>query len=198
MAITRREALTAAAACGAATTATAAPIPPTIKPLSDPLFSHTPKEVRAVLEDTFPLHLCIRLAERWNERRETVSYRATVFNPASRGAHTQLVNGELVSQPILYHIELTPKGTVVEETPRPILDLSKVPKVVMDSYRKWNPHEVRGMTVSWITQVPRGGERTYSVGILMSAIKAYGATFKLDGTILSADPPVVPPTPNRK
>jgi hypothetical protein len=191
MALSRREALTAAVACGLATTeATAAPVPPTIKPPSDPLYSRLPKEARAVVEDTFPLHLCIRLVER-RVRDETVAYRVTVFNPASRGAQTRMVDGESVSEPILYHLELTPRGTVIEETPRPILDLARLPKPVVESYRKWNPREVRGMYVQWITQVPRGGTRTYRAHILMSAIKAYDATFQPDGTVVSANPPEV-------
>lgn len=192
MAITRREALTAAVACGVtATDATAAPVPPMIRPLSDPLYSRLNKEARAVVEDTFPLHLCIRLVER-RVRDETVAYRVTVFNPASRGARTKMVDGESVSEPILYHLELTPKGTIIEETPRPILDLAKLPKPVLESYRKWNPREVRNMMVTWITEVPRGGTRTYRAHILVSAIKAYNATFKPDGSVITADPITMP------
>ena len=35
-------------------------------------------------------------------------------------------------------------------------------------------------------------ERVYRVKIILSAVKAYSASFEEDGTVLAADPPIVP------
>jgi hypothetical protein len=193
MPITRREALAAAAGCGLATPAEArADEKPPAAPggRSDPVFGNLPNAVRAVVEDTFPGHRCIRLAER-QEKGATV-YRVTVFNPADTTVHTQSVGGELVSQPRLYHVELTADGKVIEETYRPVLDLGRLPKPVLAAYQKWNPKGVTGMVVAWSTEVPRGKERIYRAGVIVNQIKAYRVSFKEDGSVIAADPAVVP------
>src|SRR5262249_46776332 len=119
-------------------------------------------------------------------------YRATVFNPASGGAETRQVGAENITQPILYHLELSESGKVLEETPRPVLDLKRLPKAVVAGYEKWNPKGGTGQEHRWTTEVPRGEARIYRVRIIESAIKAYSASFKEDGSVLTADPAVVP------
>jgi hypothetical protein len=194
MSITRRDALAAAAGCGLTTTgaARADDRPPAAKerPRRDPVYMYLPDAVRAVFEDTFPGYRCVRLATR-REKGATV-YRATIFDPASAGAHTQRVGEETVTQPILYHMELTADGKVIEESPRPVLDPGRLPKAVLAAYEKWNPTGVRGQELWWMTDVPRGGARVYRVRIIVNAIKAYSASFREDGSVLAADPAVVP------
>src|SRR5262249_7733647 len=99
---------------------------------------------------------------------------------------------EIVSQPILYHLQVSEEGKVVEETPHPVLDLEKLPKAVVASFEKWNPKGVKGMAVLWWTEIARGKDRVYHASILVNQIKAYGASFKEDGTVLAAEPAVVP------
>src|SRR5262245_41308209 len=114
MSITRREALAAAVGCGlTATTAAGADEKPpgaTGRTRRDPVYMHLPDAIRAVFEDTFPNHRCIRLARR--QEKGAAVYRATVFDPASAGAQTQRVGEETVTQPILYHLELSAEGKV--------------------------------------------------------------------------------------
>jgi hypothetical protein len=193
MSITRREALTAAVGCGLTTTAAAGaddkPLAAKERPRPDPVYSNVPAAIRKVFEDTFPNYRCIRMAIR-GEKDATV-YRATVFNPASGGAHTQHVGGEIVTTPILYHLELDAAGKVLEETPR-FVDTGRLPKAVTAAYEKWNPKGVKGQELWWQTEVPRGKDRVYRVRIIVNAIKAYSASFKEDGSVLTADPAEVP------
>jgi hypothetical protein len=194
MPITRRVALAAAVGCALATTGAAGaddgPAAGKDRPRRDPVYAQLPDAIRAVFEDTFPNHRCIRLATR-GEKGATV-YRATVFDPASAGASHQRVGGERVTTPILYHLELDAGGEVVEETLRPVLDLGRLPKAVATAYAKWNPKGVKGRELFWQTEVPRGKGRVYRVRIIVSAITAYSASFAADGSVLTADPAVVP------
>ena len=99
---------------------------------------------------------------------------------------------ESVATPPLYHLEVDAAGKVVEETHRPI-DPKQLPKAVQTAYEKWNPKGVVGQSGHfWMTEVPRGKARVYHVNILLSAVKAYGATFREDGTVVQSDPAVVP------
>jgi hypothetical protein len=193
MSITRREALAAAVGCGLMTTVTAgaddkpaAPEPPK----RDPIYSNVPDAIRKVFDDTFPNHRCIRMVTR-GEKDATV-YRATVFNPADLSVITQLVDGGHIMTPPLYHLELDATGKVLEETRRPVLDLGQLPKAVVAAHEKWNAKGVKGMALMWSTQVPRGKDRVYGVFIIVNSVTGYSASFKADGTVLKADPAVVP------
>ena len=98
---------------------------------------------------------------------------------------------EFVSEPIFYEMEVAADGKVVEETYHPVAP-DGLPKPVQTAYGKWNPNGVKGMFVQWNTAVPRGKERVYSVTILIDQLTVYFATFKEDGTVVAADPAVVP------
>jgi hypothetical protein len=192
MPITRRDTLAAAIGLTAATVSRAedkAPVAKTV-PRMEPLYSHLPEAVRKVFEDTFPNHICIRMVTRG--KRDAAVYRGTVFDLRSAASHHQLVDGEHVATPILYQLELDANGRVVEETLRPILDLARLPKAVVAAYEKWNPKGVKGQEFYWRTEVPRESARVYRVRIVLNAIKAYSASFAEDGTVLIADPGVVP------
>lgn len=193
MSMTRRGALAAAVGCGL-TTAALGDEKPAAKeaPKRDPVLSSlTPAAVRKVFEDTFPGLRCIRLARRGKDN--DVVYRGTFFDPAEWSSTTvRFVNGESVVTPPLYEQELDAAAKVIEETHRPI-DPKQLPKAVQAAYEKWNPKGVEGLSGHfWLTEVPRGKDRIYRVTILLSAIKAYRASFKEDGTIVEADPAVVP------
>jgi hypothetical protein len=192
MSITRREALAAVVGCGLTTAAVGTDDQPpgaAEQPRPDPVLNHVPREVRAVCEETFPGHRCLRVAER--EEKGAKVFRVTVFDPASMGAETRLVNGEHVTQLPLYHLELTADGKVLEETVHWI-DPRRWPKPVQASYQKWNPNGVKGQELHSLTEVPRGEARVYRVRILVNQVKAYSASFKEDGSVLAADPTVVP------
>jgi hypothetical protein len=193
MPITRRDALAAAVVCGLTPSAVRAEDKPIVTiecPRRDPVYTNLPDAVRKVFEDTFPNHRCIRLATRG--RGDAAVYRATVFNPASSGSFHQLVGEESVSTPILYHLDLDARGTVREETLRPVLDLRRLPKAVRAAYEKWNPKGVEGAELHWMTEVPRGKTRVFRVRIIVNAIKAYAASFEEYGSVLAAEPAVVP------
>ncbi|HKA07770.1 MAG TPA: hypothetical protein VKD71_10975 [Gemmataceae bacterium] len=191
MSITRRDALAAALGLTAATaTADDKPIADKVPPRHEPLYSHLPDAVRKVFEDTFPHHFCIRMVTRGKRQAEV--YRGTVFDPRSAGGFHQHVDGEHVASPILYQLEVDADGKIVEETLRPVLDLARLPKAVVAAYEKWNPKGVKGQEFHWRTEVPREKARVYRVRIVVNAIKTYSASFAEDGTILEANPAVVP------
>src|SRR5207245_8734458 len=105
-------------------------------PPRDPVYMHLPDAVRAVFEDTFPNHRCIRLVTR-GEKDATV-YRATVFNPAAMSSTSRLVDGENVTTPSLDHLELDAGGKVLEETLH-FVDTRRLPKAVTAAYETWHP-----------------------------------------------------------
>jgi hypothetical protein len=193
MSITRRAALAAALGCGLTTTPTGADEKPAAKgpPPRDPVLSlNLPPAIRKAFEDTFPNHRCIRLGTRG--RDEAAVYRGTFFDPANWSSATGgLVDGESVVTPPLYHLELDAAAKVLEETHRPI-DPKQLPKAVQAAYEKWNPKGVTGQEHFWLTEVARGKARVYQVAIILSAVKAYRASFREDGTVVKADPAVVP------
>ena len=192
MTITRRDALTAVVGCGLATQAAGADEKPAPKaPPRDPLVANVPAAARKVFEDTFPGHRCIRMARRGEG--EKAVYRGTFFNPADTSSTSVRQVGEAsVRPPPLYHLEVDVAGKVVEETHRPI-DPKHLPKAVQTAYEKWNPNGVEGRSGHfWVTEVPKGKVRIYHVNILLSAVKAYRATFQEDGTVVAADPAVIP------
>jgi hypothetical protein len=119
-------------------------------------------------------------------------YRATVFDPAAMSSFSQRVGGEHVTTPELYHLELDAGGKVLEETLRPVHDPGQLPKAVVAAYEKWNPKGVKGQELWWLTEVPRGEARVYRVRIIVNASKAYSASFTEDGSVLAADPAIVP------
>ena len=187
MSISRRDALVAVVGCGlTATSAAGSDEKPAAKeaPKPDPVYSHLPNDIRKVYEDTFPNHRCVRLTIR-GEKDKAV-YRATVFDLASMSASVQQVGGELICTPQLFRLELDARGQVLEETRRPI-EKERVPKAVAAAYDQWNPKELKRMATLWSTEVARGKDRVYDVTILVNQLKAYRASFKEDGTILSAD-----------
>jgi hypothetical protein len=193
MSLTRREALAAAAVGSGLITATvradekAAPD----SPRRDPALSSVPDAARKVFEDTFPGHRCIRMARRGLD--QAAVYRGTFFNPAEwSSTSVRMVDGESVRTPPLFHLELDASGKVLEESPREI-DPKRLPRAVQDAYQKWNPKGVEGKSGHfWQTQVERGKARVYWVTIHLSAVKGYVATFQEDGTVVKADPAIVP------
>jgi hypothetical protein len=193
MSISRRDALAAAVGCGLTTTAARADEKPAAKgpPQRDPVLSRLTPAARKVFEDTFPNYRCIRLARRGQD--EAAVYRGTFFDHANwAGAEVRLVDGESVATPPLFHMEVDAAGKVLEETPREI-DPKQLPKAVQAAYEKWNPKGVTGRSGHfWLTEVVRGKARVYRVAILLSSVKAYRATFREDGTVVEADPAVIP------
>jgi hypothetical protein len=159
------------------------------QPQYDPVYMQLPEAIRPVFEDTFPGYRCIRLVTR-GEKDATV-YRGTVFDPAAMSSSHQRIGGETVTTPNLYHLELDANGKVLEETLH-FVDRERLPKAVAAAYEKWNPKGVEGREFFWQTGVPRGKDRVYLVRIIENAIKGYSASFKEDGSVLAADPAVVP------
>jgi hypothetical protein len=187
MSVTRREAL-AAAIGGGLTTAAAADEGPAAGPprRHDPVYGHMPIALRKVFEGTFPNHRCIRLGIRGEG--DAAVYRGTVFDPANvSSASVRRVGDETVCTPPLFELEVDATGKVLEETPR-WFDPAHLPKPVAAAYAKWNATGIAGMTVMWHTEVPRGKDRVYRVRIIVNAVKAYSATFREDGSVVSADP----------
>jgi hypothetical protein len=188
MLITRREALAAVAIVGgrATTVAGADEKPPaTDQPKVDPILSRgLPDAVRKAFVDALPGYWCVRLGIR-GEKDATV-YRATVFHPG-HGQTSHVKDGESITTPRLYDIELDGRGKSLEETARPIVP-DRLPQVVLAAYEKWNPKGVKRMATMWTTELPRGKERVYGVYILVNQIKGYAAFFKEDGTVVKADP----------
>ena len=155
----------------------------------DPVYMHLPEEIRRVFEETFPDHRCIRLVIR-GEKEATV-YRATVFHPAAMSSNSQRVGGERIITPPLDHLELDASGKVLEETLH-FVDAVRLPKPVTAAYEKWNPKGVTAREHFWLTEVQRGKDRVYRVRMIENAVKGYTALFKEDGSVLEADPAIVP------
>jgi hypothetical protein len=196
MSINRREALAAAVGCGLTTAAAAGADdkPPAARERPDPVLSNVPVAIRPVFEKTFPNHRCVRMAMRpvKGKDKDKYTYRGTFFDPASTTVRTKGIGEEIVTQPLLYDLEVSEEGKVIEETPRPVLEPARLPKAVVAAYEKWNPKGIKGMAVMWTTEVPRGKDRVYGAYILVNAIKSYSASFKEDGSVIAADPAVVP------
>jgi len=158
-------------------------------PSRDPVYMHLPEEIRKVFEETFPNHRCIRLVIR-GEKEATV-YRATVFHPAAMSSVSIRVGGEQVITPPLDHLELDANGKVLEETLH-FVDPGRLPKAVTAAYEKWNPKGFTAREHWWMTEVPRGKDRVYRVRMIENAVKGYTALFKEDGSVVEADPAIVP------
>jgi hypothetical protein len=191
MSITRRDALTAVVGCTLTATAAGADEKPTAKepPRPDPVYSALPVALRKIAEETFPNHRCIRLVTR--DAKQPTVYRITVFDPASVTTHHQRDDGDRVSSPVLYHLELDATGKVLEETLHP-LNPARMPAAVMAAYEKWNPKGVKGVEHWWLTEVQRGKDRIIQAYIIVNPVKAYRAWFKEDGTVIKANPVVIP------
>jgi hypothetical protein len=158
-------------------------------PPHDPVYMHLPEAIRKVFEETFPGHRCIRLVIR-GEKEATV-YRATVFHPAAMSSSSKRVGEEEVITPPLDYLELDAGGKVLEETLH-FVDPGRLPKPVTAAYEKWNPKGVTAREHWWMTEVQRGKDRVYRVRMIENAIKGYTALFKEDGTVVEADPAIVP------
>ena len=193
MSITRRDALTAAVGCGLVTTAARADEKPVANDAMrrDPVLNSVPDAVRKVFEATFPGHRCIRMVIRGAKAAPV--YRGTFFNPAiwSRTSHS-LADGETIITPPLYQLELDAAGKVLEETLREI-EPTQLPKAVLAAYDKWNPNGVEGRSGHfWLTEVAMEQPRVYRIRIILSSVTAYEATFREDGTVVQADPAIIP------
>ena len=193
MSPTRRDALAAAVGGGLLTTAARARenLAADAPPRRDPVLSFVPPAVGKVFEGAFPGHRCIRMGVRGRDRAAV--YRGTFFDPTNwSGTEEVLVDRESVCTPPLYHLEVDAVGEVLEETRR-LIDPTLLPKAVRDAYGKWNPKGVEGRSGHfWLTEVVRGQARVYRVAIILSAVKAYRATFREDGAVVEADPAVIP------
>jgi hypothetical protein len=192
MAMTRRAALAAAAGFGLTTaTARADEKPPAAgeRPRPDPVLTNVPPAILPVFDKTFPNHRCIRMAMRpvKDKGKDRYTYRGTFFNPTATRVRTKGEGEDIVTQPILYHLEVSEEGKVIEETTRPV-EPAAVPRAVLAAYDKWDPKPVKAMARTWTTAVPRGKDRVYGVYVLVNQIKAYSASFNEDGTVVSADP----------
>jgi hypothetical protein len=166
-----------------------APTAPVAQP--DPVLSDAPEAIRSIFEAAFPSHRyrCVRMARPVNAPEV---FRGKFFDLTLSKVRCGQRGDEFVSEPIFYEMEVAANGKVVEETPRPVLDRDGLPKPVQAAYGKWNPKGVKGMFVHWYTSVPRGQERVYTVRILIDQLTLHDATFKEDGTVVHADPAVVP------
>jgi hypothetical protein len=158
-------------------------------PPRDPVYMHLPEEIRKVFEETFPDHRCIRLVIR-GEKEATV-YRATVFHPAAMSSISKRVGEEQVTTPPLDYLELDAGGKVLEESLH-FVDTGRLPKPVTAAYEKWNPKGVTAREHFWLTEVPRGKDRVYRIRMIENAVKGYTALFKEDGTVVEANPDIVP------
>jgi hypothetical protein len=84
------------------------------------------------------------------------------------------------------HYKLLLKGTgeVIREQAHPIAP-DAVPRAVKDAVAKWSrPLRGRTFSVAWLAHQEVGAERLYSVYIELTAIEAYRATLKADGTFV--------------
>jgi hypothetical protein len=191
MSITRRDALAVVIGCGLTTTSADDEKPAATGPPRDPVLSGLPPAVRKVFTDTFPNHRCIRLARRG--QGAAAVYRGTFFDHTIwSSTEVRQVGEESIATPPLYHLELDAAGRVLEETSRWI-DPKRLPQAVRAAYDKWNPRGVEGRSGHfWQTEVGRGKARVYRVSIILSAVKAYRASFGEDGTVVEADPAVLP------
>ena len=191
MSLNRRTAMAAVAGSCVMTNLAGAESPMVHVVQPDPVRRHVPEAVELIFEAVFPSnqYRCVRMARPLNAPE---MFRGRFFSLSDSRVRNGKKGEEFVSEPIFYEMEVAADGKVVEETLHPVLDSNDLPKPVQAAYGKWNPKGVKGMHVQWSTGVPRGQERVYSVAIVINQLTGHGARFKEDGTLVYADPAVVP------
>jgi hypothetical protein len=153
--------------------------------MDDPVLSMLPSAVKSACAEAFPGYRALRSVDR--ESGGAHVYRITFFSLADNGVYGRQEGDGIVTELPLYYLEVIANGTVVEESRHSVPE-SKLPKAVLDSYHRWNPKGVTGMMFGWSMQLQKGSERIYSVGITISAVKQYSASFSADGRVVSATP----------
>jgi len=148
----------------------------------DPLLFNVPKEVRKVCEETFPGYRALSVGER-KEKGQT-RYRITFFDPADRTIYGRKDGDEAIMELKQYRFEVTADGKVVEE-PRHHLREDRVPKAVIDRYKKWlGDTPPRAMVVGWEAEREKDKDRVFHVWYVVNSVTGYSASFKEDGTLL--------------
>jgi len=191
MSLNRRAAMAAVAGSCVMTNLAGAESPTVHVVQPDPVRSDAPDAIKLIFEAVFPSqrYRCVRMARPLNAPE---MFRGRFFSLSDSRARSGKEGEEFVSEPIFYEMEVAADGKVVEETLHPVLDWNELPNPVQAAYGRWNPKGVKGMRVQWSTGVPRGQERVYSVAIVINQLTGHGARFKEDGTLVHADPAVVP------
>ena len=156
--------------------------------MDHPVLQMLPSAVRIACEQTFPGYRALRSVE--HRSGDAKSHRITFFSLTEKGVNGRQSGDDIVTEIPLYDLEVTAAGTVVEESRHGVPE-SQVPKAVLESYRRWNPGNVTGMMTTWAVQREKGKDRIYLVGITISAVKQYAASFAADGRVVSASPTVV-------
>ena len=158
--------------------------------IEDPVLRFAPKAVQNVCAERFPAHRVLRVVER-QVGGAPVVYRITVFSIADTGVFTKTTGDDTVSELLLHQLELMADGKVIEESRHAVPEY-RVPKAVLDGYRRWNPDGVKGMGVFWTAGQEKGKERMFSASVILSAVKAYSASFRTNGSVVAAEPARVP------
>jgi len=191
MSLNRRAAMAAVAGSCVMTNLAGAESPTGHVVQPDPVRKHAPEAIELIFEAAFPSqrYRCVRMARPLNAPE---MFRGRFFSLSDSKVRSGQEGKDFVSEPIFYEMEVAADGKVIEETLHPVLDWDELPKPVQTAYGRWNPKGVKGMFVRWYTGVPRGKERVYMVQILIDQLTLHGATFEEDGTLVHADPAVVP------
>jgi len=149
------------------------------------VYGSLPEAIRAVFETTFP----VTGASGWPIRQEkgAAVYRGTVFNPPA-GCPDRRVGEESVTEPILYHLEVAADAKIIEETPRPVDPVGCRRRSSPPTRSGTRRGSRAGSTGD--TEVPPWEGPVYHVRINRERVKGYTASFKEDGSVVAADPPL--------
>jgi hypothetical protein len=111
----------------------------------------------------------------------------TSFSPSNPAVHHRKSGEELVRALPLYDLEVTGDGEVVEESRHDVAE-AHVPKAVLGGYRRLNLRGVSGMATVWSAERAKGKARVYTVSVIFSEVSTCFASFKEDGSLVSAPP----------
>ncbi len=118
---------------------------------------------------------------------DSAEYDLIAFAPDSSAIHVQRVDAAIVSKLWSYHLVVRATGEIVREDRHPILK-NALPVAARKAYGNWRKELPRGeLMVEWFAGQQEKGERLFLVRVTRSAVEAYSATIKADGTLVQVD-----------
>jgi hypothetical protein len=148
----------------------------------DPVATVLPFPVIKTYRALFPGHQIWQVSQAGKEN--DAEFELIIFHPKTSSSQGQQVGRTHVTTLMHYKLLLKGTGEVIREQAHPIAE-DAVPKVVKDAVDRWKrPLQGRTFSVEWLAHQEVGAERLYSIYIELTAIEAYRATLRTDGTFV--------------
>lgn len=149
----------------------------------DPVKNILPFPVLKTYQALFPDHQIWQVSQTGKER--DAEYELIIFHPQTTGARGQQIGRAHITTLLNYKLLLKGTGEVIREESHPIAQ-EAVPKVVRDAVDKWSRSlKGRSFFAEWEAHQEVGAERLFAIYIELTAIEAYRATLKADGTFVT-------------